>query len=155
MAGQGGTRGARDIPETAIRVRARRFAFEGFPEKDRFGVFDPALRGWFVFAFMLAATLAAFEVVDAWGRTASAWGLSALLMTLIGGAGALLYRRIWRRPAERELLLRMAAEDDESRALRAKLARQRAAALSEASAQGLQGTGPQKDRPGEEPRKAF
>jgi hypothetical protein len=118
-------------------------------------MFDPALRGWFVFGFMLAAVFAAFGVLDSWGRTASAWSLVTVLVLAIGVGGALLYRRIWRPPAEREILLRMAAEDDESRALRAKLTRQRVAAEREAAAEGSQGGGPQKERPGDKPRKAF
>ena len=117
-------RSRRPPPHKApLRARAKAFAFEGVPEKDRFGIFDPALRGFFVFGVMLAAALGIGLIFNAAGDTGAARALSIGLVALLAVGGFLGYRRIWRRPGEKELLLTMAAEDDEARALRAKLAR--------------------------------
>ncbi len=117
-------RGGEQAP---LRDRARSFAFEGLPEKDRFGIFDPALRASFGLGVLFAGVFGTGAVFESMGSTGASWSVSVVLLALVAVGGAVCYRRIWRKPAERELLLRMAREDDESRALRAKMAKERAA----------------------------
>lgn len=120
----GRTRPSRD--KATLRAQARAFAFEGMPERDRFGVFDPVLRGLYVFAIMLGAVLAGGSVIDTRGAGAAPAAATVLLALLILGIGLVGYRRVWPLPAERELLLRMAEEDDEARSEREARARREA-----------------------------
>ncbi len=112
--------------EASLGARARAFAFEGLPERDRFGVFDPLLRGMYLFGMALGAVLAGAFVLET-GRGGAAPGAAALLLALgVAWVGFVGYRRVWPRPAERELLLRMAREDDEARREREARARNQA-----------------------------
>jgi len=103
------------------RKRARAFAFEGLPEKDRFGIFDPALRGFYFVGVMFGVVFGIAFMLAAAGGGPVGWavGIALALFVLFGGAWA--YGRIWPKPSERELLLSLAREDDEARALLAKL----------------------------------
>ena len=132
-------------PRPPWRQRVRRFAFEGYPEKDRFGVFDPTIRGLFVVGLIFLMIMGAGSVFDAWGSGTRSVAAATAVMIAIAALGVLGYRRIWPTPAERELLLRMAAEDDEARRQRAERARARSslrtAAEAQNSANGAQGDG--------------
>jgi len=101
----------------------RSFAFEGFAEKDRFGVFDPALRGSFLLGVGFGAVFGAGSVLDAWGKSAGPVAAAVAVAFSAVVLGLLAYRRVWKPPAERELLLRMAREDDEARSEREARAR--------------------------------
>ncbi len=109
-----------------LAERARSFAFEGFPEKDRFGIFDPALRGFFLLGVAFGAVFGAGLVFDGWGRSTASVALAAAVAAGALALGFVAYRSIWRPPAERELLLRMAREDDEARRKREARAREQA-----------------------------
>jgi len=124
-AAESGRPKARGGPKSAVplRARARSFAFEGFPEKDRFGVFDPALRGSFLLGVGFGAVFGAGSVLDAWGKSAGPVAAAVAVAFSAVVLGLLAYRRVWKPPAERELLLRMAREDDEARSEREARAR--------------------------------
>jgi hypothetical protein len=126
MAGAG-ARGGGKRPATA-REKARAFALEGLPEQDRFGVFDPALRGFFVLAIMFAVVFGGGWTLEAARGSSAGVAAAAALAAALAVAGASGYRRIWRKPAEREMVLAMAKEDDESREALARRARAAAAA---------------------------
>lgn len=139
-----------------LKERARSFAFEGVPEKDRFGVFDPGVRGMYIFGFMLAAVIAVGGVFDAWGSAPVAYGLAAVIGFALLAAGVAGYRTIWKSPGEREILLAMAREDDEARQLRSQLPRERAERNARAAERAkAPGQPAEVDRSGDEPRKAF
>ena len=109
----------------STRERARSFAFEGLPEKDRFGIFDPALRGFYALGVMFAVVFGVEWVLEGTrGGSAGVAGGVVIAGALVA-AGVLGYRRIWRKPSEREMLLAMAKEDAESRAARARAAKVR------------------------------
>lgn len=139
-----------------LKERARAFAFEGVPEKDRFGVFDPGIRGMYIFGFLLAAVIAVGGVFDAWGSAPVAYGLGTVIGLVLLVVGVVGFRTIWKSPREREILLRMAREDDEARRLRARLASERARRHAQAQ-EPAKGPGQpsEVDRSGDVPRKAF
>jgi hypothetical protein len=114
---------ARPNEKPPVRERARAFAFEGLPEKDRFGIFDPALRAFFFLGVMFGVVFGIGFVLAAAGAGPLGWAVGAALALFVVAGGAWGYRRIWRKPSERELLLALAREDDEARALAAKLSR--------------------------------
>lgn len=110
-------------PLPSLRERVGNFVFEGQAEHERFGVFDPAVRGLFVVGLLGFEVLGMGSLFEVAGPAAHP--LVVVLLVAVGLAAAFggwkLYRRIWRRPAERELLLQMAREEDEARALSARL----------------------------------
>ncbi len=126
--GRPGAKGDPGVRKHAPRLasRARAFAFDGVGEKDRFGIFDPALRGFFLLGVAFAAVFGAGLVLDVWGKSAGslAAGGAVAVLTMVLGLWA--YRAVWRPPAERELLLKMAREDDEARRGREARARKQA-----------------------------
>ena len=114
-------RGAKEKPPVGERAKA--FAFEGLPEKDRFGIFDPALRASFMLGVAFGVVFGWGGVLAATGGSAAGWMAGGALALLVLFAGAWSYKRIWRKPAEREMLLAMAREEDEARAMRAQLSK--------------------------------
>jgi hypothetical protein len=116
------------------KERARAFAFEGFSEHDRFGVFDPALRASFVLAVLFAVVFGVGWTFEGLRGSGGAPAAAAAVAAAVAALGAVGYRRIWRKPAERELLLSMAREDEEARALRARAANGAAGARESANA---------------------
>jgi len=121
------TKKGKDRPAAAPpRGRLGSFVFEGVPEKDRFGVFDPTLRGLFLVALMFAAVFGVgwlFDASKGGGQPLAEAGTVVALVAILGFVG---YRRIWKKPRERDVLLKMAAADEETRARTAARARARA-----------------------------
>ncbi len=117
--GKGAAKGKSTPP---VGERAKAFAFEGLPEKDRFGIFDPALRGFFFVGVMFGVVFGIGLVLALAGAGAVGWGAGGALALLVIVGGAWGYRRIWRKPSEREMLLALAREDDEARKMLAQLA---------------------------------
>lgn len=115
-----------DKQPAGLPERARAFAFLGLPEKDRFGIFDPALRGFFLLGVAFGAVFGAGLILDAWGKSSGSVALAGAAAAAVVFLGFLGYRMIWPAPAERDLLLRMAREDDEARRQREARARKEA-----------------------------
>lgn len=111
-----------DAPRKPVKQRARAFAFEGLPEKDRFGIFDPALRGFFVLAVMFAVVFGVGWTLEGTRGSSAGFAAAAVIAAGVVAGGYVGYRKIWRKPAEREMLLAMAKEEEESRAARARRA---------------------------------
>jgi len=108
-------------PPTSFGRRARTFIFGEQAEHERFGIFDPFMRWTYVVGAFIAVVLVGGSILELLG--AQPTGISAAALA----AGALLFGalrmhgRIWRKPSEREILLQLAREDDEARALRERL----------------------------------
>lgn len=119
-----GTRGGRQRSgggtKPPARDRARAFVFDGQGEHERFGIFDPAARMSFAVLVLIAMVivgLTARESVAPGSAAAGVLGLAAALGVAV--LGFLAYRWVWRTPAEREVLLQLAREEDEAKALAA------------------------------------
>lgn len=114
-------RASRGSSKPRGRERARAFVFDGQGEHERFGIFDPAARATFAVLVLIAMVIVGFTVRESVapgnGGAAGVLGLAAALGVAV--LGFLAYRAVWRPPAEREVLLQMAREEDESRALAA------------------------------------
>lgn len=106
------------------RQRARGFVLSEQAEHERFGVFDPFLRWTFVVGILIAGVLVAGSLVEALGSGPPAAAAALLAFVVVVAGGWRLRGRIWRKPSEREILLQLAREDDEARALRERLERE-------------------------------
>jgi hypothetical protein len=113
-------RGRRDGAKPPARARARAFVFDGQGEHERFGIFDPFARMLFAVGVLLALILVGVTVRESMPQGAVAAVLGAGAAVLVALLGFLAYRMVWRPPREREVLLQLAREQDESRALAAK-----------------------------------
>jgi len=107
-----------------LRERLWDFIFREQAEHERFGVFDPFLRWTFVVGIFIAAVLAAGSVLEAMGSGPLALAAAGGAGVVVVAGGWVLRGRIWRKPSEREILLQLAREDDEARALRERLERE-------------------------------
>jgi len=118
-----GAKGAAAGPreKAPLRQRARAFVFDGQGEHERFGVFDPTARMTFAVGVLTAAILAGLGAAESMGTgsRAAAAALGLVVAGALAVAGFLAYRRIWVPPPEREVLLQLAREEDESKALAA------------------------------------
>ncbi len=102
-----------------LRQKANAFVYDGQGEHERFGVFDPAVRLTFAVGVLIMLILAGLTVGESVGPGSGVVG-AALSLTVVAAlalAGILAYRRVWVPPPEREVLLQLAREEDESKAL--------------------------------------
>ena len=112
-------------PPHSLRERWRAFVFEDQGDRDRFGIFDPAVRYTYLIGNATLAGLVAGTLVETFGGGAGTVAAAIVIAALMVSAGVWGYRRIWVPPEEREILLQMAKEDDEARAMAARMAAQR------------------------------
>jgi hypothetical protein len=112
-------------PPPTRKERARDFVFEDQGDRDRFGILDPAVRWTYLIGTGTVAGLAAGTLVETFGGGAGTVAAALVTAALVVAGGVWGYRKIWVPPVERELLLQMAKEDDEARAMAARLAAQR------------------------------
>lgn len=112
-------------PPLSRKERARAFVFADQGDRDRFGIFDPAVRWTYLIGTATVAGLVAGTLVETFGGGAGVVAAALVVAALIVVAGVWGFRKIWVAPVERDLLLQMAKEDDEARAMAARMASQR------------------------------
>jgi len=98
-------------------------------------VFDPFFRWTYVVLTFIAAVLLSGSLIEITAAQAVGLaGAAAIFVAVIIGAWRM-HRKIWVKPSEREILLQMAREDDEARALRERIDREDAARSAQGQSQ--------------------